>query len=658
MDPKSSRPPAPPRRPSLLPAFEPISSSPPVAKSLKRKHDDVVHEGRLYPTPIPTSSTGILPSSPPRRPGLQRTQSNVSERNPLADVPTVNVPADGEAVLLGRSSNSCNFQLPYNRHVSRVHMSVKYLQPDAANAFGQIAVECLGWNGAIVRCGGREHHLEKGDTYKSNQPAAEIILDIQDTRVIVAWPDGGSVSAQSWDGDSSPERVSAGNPRIAFGSSPPPLFPQSPVSPSPARHAAPALPTSIRATNPLTASNDTIVQVYEDPDSDHVHEDEWSRSPSRPSLSRHASGNGKEKAMVSQESLLSSVPEDFSDHENEENDPVIHSFGPFGANIMSRLNSFTTSGEQKSPPRQTGRRRSSLKAPLSPQRGSGASMKGNEVGTVKSKAPRNESPIKNHVINQLAFSRLHSMPLSTIHSNLPAELKAAASPLKADMEILDDAPLTDRDLKQILDAIPCVGEITREGKDAAGKALQNEYYYVPEMDDNVMRRETVKASMGSTSLRAVRKSHKVCEHPFLASILIEMLMLINLTAILLEASSPLSQKQTPAFIWFAPTHRRSRLPSNAFRTHAPITVLHCFHHHTTTSVTLAWRSAFIRHHPRSSVHSLSSDQVGLLDSCFSNFTYLSFAFDDLPPCCTTDMGYGWITMLHYRRTLDMESAVC
>lgn len=406
----------------------------------------------------------------------------------------------------------------------------------------------------MVRCGGREYSLGKGDTYKSNSPAAEVILDIQDTRLIVAWPDAGNLKAQGWDDDSSPERVSAGTPRVAFGSSPPPLFPQSPVSPSPARHAA--APTSIPGANPLTASTDTVVQVYEDPDSDHVHEEELSRSPSRPSISRQASGNGKEKAMVSQDSLLSSIPEDFSDHENEENDPVVHSFGPFGSNILSRLNSFTTSGEAKSPPRPSARRRSSLKpAPLSPKRGSETSM--NATGGTNAKPVRNESPIKNHVINQLAFSRLHSMPLSIIHSNLPAELKTAASAQKdkTDKEILDDAEsqLTDNDLKNILEAIPCVGEITREGKDAAGKQLENEYYYVPEMDENVMRRDTVKASMGSTSLRAVRKSHKVCHHRLLLFLDI---MLILRIAIFLEASSPLSLGQAGSASIFLDRHDR------------------------------------------------------------------------------------------------------
>lgn len=490
----------PTRRPSLLPAFEPISSSPPQI-SFKRKHEEVTAEGRLYPTPIPTSSTGILPSSPPHRPALQRTLSTVSERNPLADVPTVNVPASGEPVLLGRSSNSCNFQLPYNRHISRVHASIKYLPPDSENAFGRIEVKCLGWNGAIVRCGGREHTLEKDDSFSSNQPAAEVIIDIQDTRVIVAWPDTRE-PGQSWDADSSPERPSSANARPAFGSSPPPLFPHSPVSPSPARNMAPAQP-SLQSANPPTTSTQTIVQVYEDPDSDHLHEKELSCSPSRPSLARQVSDSGKEKAKMSHDSFLSSVSEDLSDQENEENDPIVHSFGPFGSNILSQLNSFSTSGEHKSP-RPTSRRKSLKSAPLSPQHVSGASTTGAIL-------KRHESPIKNHVINQLAFSRVHAIPLSIIHGNLPAELKAASSSNgTSDKDNVDEPLLTDAELKRILESIPCVGEIAREGKDAAGKTLENEYYYVPEMDDNTMRRDAVIGGMGGTGLRAVRKSHKVC----------------------------------------------------------------------------------------------------------------------------------------------------
>lgn len=521
----SSRPAAPTRRPSLLPAFEPVaSSSPPIANTLKRKHDSLFQGGRLYPTPVPTSSTGVLPSSPPRRPALSRTQSNVTERNPLADVPTVDIPTNGEPVLIGRSGASCHFKLPYNKLVSRVHVKVQYIGPDATNAYGQVAIECLGWNGATVRCGGREHALRKGDTFKSNQPGAEIILDIQDTRVILAWPDEDVVRHNGLEEDSSPERGSVSRSRNRFGSSPPPLFPQSPVSPSPARHAAAPPLTSTPTRTAVTTSTETVVQVYEDPNSDHLHEEEISLSPSRPTHSRQLSGNGEHKAAMSQESILSSVPEDLSEEENEENDPIVFSFGPLGANILSRMNSVTTAANTKSPQHshsQT-RRRSSLMASPRPasKRGSDFSPYSESLSSAlgRSKPTRNESPIKNHVINQLAFSRLHSMPLSTIHSNLPAELKAAAASFEkskangGDQEELEDADaaLTDADLKQLLEAIPCVGEITRSGKDAAGKQLENEYYYVPEMDDNAMRRDTVKASMGSTSLRAVRKNHKVC----------------------------------------------------------------------------------------------------------------------------------------------------
>ena len=42
-------------------------------------------------------------------------------------------------------------------------------------------------------------------------------------------------------------------------------------------------------------------------------------------------------------SFTSSLGEDdFSDDNDEENDPVVHSFGPFGQNLLSGMESFTT----------------------------------------------------------------------------------------------------------------------------------------------------------------------------------------------------------------------------------------------------------------------------------------------------------------------------
>lgn len=70
-------------------------------------------------------------------------------------------------------------------------------------------------------------------------------------------------------------------------------------------------------------------------------------------------------------------------------------------------------------------------------------------------------------------------------------------------------PLTDAELRSILDATSCVGHISREGKDAAGKPLEDEFYYVPEMDSDTMGRDAVVGGLGKTGLRAVRRQHKV-----------------------------------------------------------------------------------------------------------------------------------------------------
>jgi hypothetical protein len=244
------------------------------------------------------------------------------------------------------------------------------------------------------------------------------------------------------------------------------------------------------------------VQVFEDADA----QDEGStlldteKTFIRPTVS--PIGSSQEAAAKDEDpkaSFTSSFGEDDYSDNDEENDPVVHSFGPFGQNILSGLESFSTAtpglGNTPRPPRK----------PLA------SPSKRSSVEAVRYK----ESPIKNHVINQLAYSRVHSHPLSTIHSNLPSELKACASKPKS----VEDAgertgsitplpELSQSELRKILEQTSCVGEIPRIGKDAAGKPLESEYYYVPEMDPDQMRRETITAGMRSTGLRSVRKTHK------------------------------------------------------------------------------------------------------------------------------------------------------
>jgi len=483
------------RNSSLLPAFEPLSS--PLPRVSKRKLvDDATampkFELKYYPTPVPTSSTGILPSSPPCRPGLERTLSTLSERTPLGSLPTVNVPLNGEPVLMGRSSNSSNFQLSTNRLISRVHVSAIFRAPTPQHASGQIEIECLGYNGVKVHCEGRVRQLNKGEKFISDMPSAEIMLDVHDARVMVAWPE---VDEKA---------------ELFMPSSPPePLRLRSPESPSPAEQ------TFVDSTTFLASESNGNVQIYEDRDSA-----EPATDPA-PALERSQSPLALVESKSLKESFVSSV-DDFSD-QDEENDPIIHSF--YGENILPRFESIAAASPQR--PR---KKRRPLEAP-SPSPGRRPATK-----------RPNESPIKNHVINQLAFSRLHSMPLSTIFGNLPADLKGAGSLSRSTESGKEDSDtpvgeLTGVELERLLHEIPCIGEIERKGKDAAGKALQNEFYYLPERDANTERRDNVVNGMGGTGLRSVRRSHKVI---ITWQIYVEgSLLTIGVIAILLEEASEL-----------------------------------------------------------------------------------------------------------------------
>jgi hypothetical protein len=64
-------------------------------------------------------------------------------------------------------------------------------------------------------------------------------------------------------------------------------------------------------------------------------------------------------------------------------------------------------------------------------------------------------------------------------------------------------------LRSTIEATPCIGTIARQGKDAAGKALESEYYYMPEHDEDEQRRAAVVDGLRKPSLRNCRKQHKV-----------------------------------------------------------------------------------------------------------------------------------------------------
>lgn len=498
--------------PSLLPPFEPLSSSPGLPR---QKRQNLGMDANLrYPTPIPTSSTGILSSSPLRRNsaaiGAARAAA-LEKRAPLGALPSVELAENGETLLMGRSSNSSHYQLSASRLISRVHVKARYIAATETGDVGKVEIVCEGWNGLKLHCQGRSWDLSKGDTF-SSETAAEIMIDVQETRVLVQWPrlaspvdHAANLSDSSWDDSPPRSQTRAGR-----------LLDSSPLR----RHAAsirsPESPTPLHLSSSQRLQQDLLPDLQDRDGAIEIYEDEPELPDHEAALDPNASI--LTEATASFHSHLGDDDDDDEEHNpDEENDPIVHSFGPFGADISNRLASIMSKSPRTRKPlgrdilqlaenpeeSETHTESSLLSDPPSPESNEEKTPSPEDqlIGEVEEEQQRTPQKPKvvvhpslgNHVVNQLAYSRLSSTPLSSIMQHLPANLTG---------DLTSDA------LRDVIESTTCIGIITRQGKDAAGKALESEYYYVPEQDDDDERREAVVDGLRRPSLRNCRKQHK------------------------------------------------------------------------------------------------------------------------------------------------------
>ena len=244
------------------------------------------------------------------------------------------------------------------------------------------------------------------------------------------------------------------------------------------------LPVRTRCPGLVSDSVEPVVKVYEA--LEHSSENEQQIAEGGSQISAQAATSFPAGSFESQSSELSEAEEETDP--DEENDPIVHSFGPFGANISSRMASFTTVASPEPPRGRT------IRDPTASPATRSSSEATNHAET---------SNIVNHVINQLAFSRVSSTPLSVIMNQLPDSLKRVSPTHK------ENGGLRKGDLQKLLNTTVCIGEIHREGKDAAGQPLECEYYYIPDEDPDVNRRAAVVEGLRKPSLRNCRKQHKV-----------------------------------------------------------------------------------------------------------------------------------------------------
>ena len=397
------------------------------------------------------------------------------------------MPDSGEPVLLGRSSRDSHYQLSFNRHVSRTHVKMVY-EPGSPKPI--LIIECLGANGAKIHCDGHVFELGQGDKFTSQTVDADVILDIMDSRVLVKWPRSARESSTAttttlpgnW--EENDERESRSPRRVFIGKdlttdfSPPP-------SPSPRPKAnAPIIPKQ-----PLLS--ESMVTVYED-EPEELEELDQPELPELPPTKRKGSPLRAEDNNQSSSELSELDLE--SEGENGVGSRFLFSFGP-GSDLPAIPPISAPSGsryfargesKKRERPRETTRERVPLKSTSPPA----IQSRDNSLSPTKSRS------LVHHLSNQLAFARVSSTPLSEMMANLPPSISAQGS-------------VTKESLVRILNSVPWVGEIRRSGKDAAGKPLESEYYYISEKDTDEERRNAVVEGLRKPGLRACRKTHKV-----------------------------------------------------------------------------------------------------------------------------------------------------
>ncbi|CAK7896842.1 protein Tos4p [[Candida] anglica] len=172
----------------------------------------------------------------------------------------------------------------------------------------------------------------------------------------------------------------------------------------------------------------------------------------------------------------------FSDVEDTPSKEVIVPSKAQPLNDITHENSFTSSPSKKPSTGEFGGKRKKKKTSPQPRP---------IIDQSSIEGLTNMSEINNVLLNHLAFSRLSSTPASFLNT---------ISALTSDLSLTQ--------MRAILHNLKPIGVIYREGKDAAGKPLEEEYYYIPEQDDDIERPKLVASIKGHGGLRSCRRTHK------------------------------------------------------------------------------------------------------------------------------------------------------
>ncbi|CDO92737.1 unnamed protein product [Kluyveromyces dobzhanskii CBS 2104] len=492
------------------PFYQPEKDVGPVISSPRLdlfKGKDISKDGAVnnYPTPHPSSTAGR--SSSPVRRQVDETPSSDYEverhletelkRASLIDIALD--PRDSSRLAIGRKKSVCDIHLPRGKNISRQHAFISYI-----TASNQVKLECNGTNGLVISFPRKLPHVfikraESSNVYElvtEDKSIAEEVISSQEKELLK------STSLTSF--------VLLKGESVIM-----PFFKDTIVDfrQCEARLSLQDITTDEEDAKNETETEDEMTRI--DLNSDGFHEANSSfegnnltaemisfnhieRSPPTPKC---------RNPSLSLAAIRHELPTEASDGKAVKSKVTPYSsftlktpMAPKKAEASTMAKEVSTPTKVQSESAMEEVRRRKLNSP-SPKKKSKKKSKKQGVNDEATKEQILSSLVAKgvdykelqHVLaNHLAFSNVQQVPLFQLQdvNSIVSKLNRA-------------------ELRTILNDEQCIGVIYRTGKDAAGKPLDEEFYYDAENDPDIDRRQLVASLKGGRSgLRSCRRVHK------------------------------------------------------------------------------------------------------------------------------------------------------